>query len=482
MVLLRKMQLFGHKHPLRSIMMIGLGARFLFVFLSNHVYYPDEIYQTLEQSFRLINSYGLIPWEYTAQIRSWITPGLLAIPLYAFKTVGITDPAIYGKLISLLLALLSVSLIPACYYLAALAAPPKHRQLVGLTAAGLAAIWYELIYFASRASYESLATSIMALSAWLLFGKNHRPLSRMHAASVITSGLLAGLGILIRPHYLVAFLSMLAYVGYIKKIADINRFGFGFLSALLIGGIVDLATSGTFLGSYLAYFSMQLNSNVSDVFGTQPTSYYVSTLAKTSAGLVLVTLPSLAKRKNWWLWATYASLLLIHSLSPHKEYRFIFAALPLQLALVTCGVTQLVEWFHPKEMRTYIQIGLPLVTLTISLLAFAQKLPHLESIYPKPLLWRDPLLQTFNELHQAPHLCGINDRTRLWPTSPSYYFLNRYVPLYTQDVPPPDLDNANYMIALIENKEQLLHNQQPNCVPDPNYTYERELEYVEAAL
>src|SRR5690606_18784489 len=112
-------------------------------------------------------------------------------------------------------------------------------------------------------------------------------------------------------------------------------------TAIVAGGAFEVATTGTFLGSYLAYVSTQLNTKVSSVFGTQTTFLYVSSLMKTSAGLMLLAIPSLAYKKTWWLWVAFTSLLTLHSLSPHKEYRFIVVAIPLQLTLVTLGVTRL---------------------------------------------------------------------------------------------------------------------------------------------
>src|SRR5580698_3158631 len=42
------------------------------------VFWPDEIYQSIEQAHRLVFGYGMVPWEFRDGARSWVFPGLLA--------------------------------------------------------------------------------------------------------------------------------------------------------------------------------------------------------------------------------------------------------------------------------------------------------------------------------------------------------------------------------------------------------------------
>ena len=52
---------------------------FTLVRWGNSYLWPDEIYQSLEQSHRLVFGYGIVPWEYRDAVRSWVFPGTLAI-------------------------------------------------------------------------------------------------------------------------------------------------------------------------------------------------------------------------------------------------------------------------------------------------------------------------------------------------------------------------------------------------------------------
>src|SRR5262250_3404042 len=56
----------------------GFAFRAWLSFHDDGIYWPDEIYQSLEPAHRLVFGYGLIPWEFVQGARSWALPGLVA--------------------------------------------------------------------------------------------------------------------------------------------------------------------------------------------------------------------------------------------------------------------------------------------------------------------------------------------------------------------------------------------------------------------
>lgn len=52
--------------------------------------WPDEHFQTLEPASSVVFGYGILPWEYTQNYRSWFVPGLYMPLLYALKGLGLT--------------------------------------------------------------------------------------------------------------------------------------------------------------------------------------------------------------------------------------------------------------------------------------------------------------------------------------------------------------------------------------------------------
>jgi phosphatidylinositol glycan class B len=56
----------------------GGGLRAAGAVLNRGIYWPDEIYETLEPAHWLVFGYGLRPWEYIQGAHSWALPGAIA--------------------------------------------------------------------------------------------------------------------------------------------------------------------------------------------------------------------------------------------------------------------------------------------------------------------------------------------------------------------------------------------------------------------
>ncbi|MFP2899820.1 hypothetical protein ACLEQD_26075, partial [Corallococcus sp. 4LFB] len=80
---------------------LGLGAAFrLYRALHDDgIYWPDEVYQSLEPAHRLVYGYGLVAWEFVEGARNWALPALVAGLLGLGRLVGLTDPAGYLGLV-----------------------------------------------------------------------------------------------------------------------------------------------------------------------------------------------------------------------------------------------------------------------------------------------------------------------------------------------------------------------------------------------
>ena len=60
---------------LHAIAAGALALRLAFVWRSEHLGHPDEVFQYLEQAHRLVYGYGFVPWEYRFARRNWLLPG-----------------------------------------------------------------------------------------------------------------------------------------------------------------------------------------------------------------------------------------------------------------------------------------------------------------------------------------------------------------------------------------------------------------------
>ena len=68
----------------------GGGALRVWLALTDDgIYWPDEIYQSLEPAHRLVFGYGLQAWEFIDGARNWVLPGLVAALLKGATWVGL---------------------------------------------------------------------------------------------------------------------------------------------------------------------------------------------------------------------------------------------------------------------------------------------------------------------------------------------------------------------------------------------------------
>lgn len=482
------------KHPLFVPLTVGLILRLIFVFISNHIYYPDELYQSLEQAFRLVNGYGLSPWDFVYGLRSFAFPLLLSLPLNLAKMFQVTDPALYHYFPQIFLIFLSLSQIIAAYRMVWHIA---HNRRVAQYAAFIIAIWYELIYFSPRALTEMMSLNLFSFAIIALLGKKPK---YMLGASCITAA------IIFRPQ--LGLIGCLTAYPLIKKMHHQIRLIMGALIAVIIFGTIDQWYLGHFLSHLMTNITISYGSGISDLFGSRAWWYYLASLSATSCGIWLLGLPKLKGKAYNLLWYSLITTLILHSLIPHKEYRFIIISIPLWICLFTLNFHHVIRHQNNSKKNHLWSIALGIITL-ISVSGLFNRLPYQSTAYGQPLLLSDPNTAVYYRLYHDPHLCAIYDVTRNWVYTPGYYGLNREVPLYSADYPPSNPNAISHYILpdnnfelkgfikqfstleytiLVDGKPVVMpgytvyKNDSNPCQPDPNFTYYRSFEAVEAVL
>src|SRR5580693_9349596 len=76
------------------------------------VFWPDELFQNLEQAHRFAFGFGLRPWEFRLGARSWLLPGALGLWMKLLAGLGMDSaPALVrgAKLAMAALSLLGVA-------------------------------------------------------------------------------------------------------------------------------------------------------------------------------------------------------------------------------------------------------------------------------------------------------------------------------------------------------------------------------------
>ena len=295
--------------------------------------HPDEIMQYLEQGHRLAFGNGVLYWEFFYGARSWLIPGLVAGILVLFDAAGLGQPFWYVGGVKLAFCAVSLAVPAGMYFFAR-----RHFDEAAARAALLAgALWYELAGFAHKPMTEfvatALATALLALCA--------RGPREAGPGAAWLAALLAVLTAAVRVQYaplaLALFGLFLLRAGKAAR-AHAAAAALAFLAAV---GVFDaLSWDGGAFHSYRANFEFNLAIDRPAVW---PGYQYPLWMLYTGGGASVLCMAAalLDPRRYGFLLALIAAVLVVHSLEPHKEYRFVFAVVPLWLLVGAGAVSRL---------------------------------------------------------------------------------------------------------------------------------------------
>lgn len=409
---------------LHIVAIVAVLLRLAVAWLSVRITYPDELFQYLEQAHRLVYGYGIVPWEFRLAARNWLLPGTLGVLLEGLRAVGLDEPTTYIPALKSVFALLSVSLVYASYSIGR----NLFGERTGRLAAVLATIWYELLYVSPVATPEVLSTYAIVGALALITG----PASARRAVLV---GLLLGASIALRVQYVVPVVALwLVVVIKWRRRCALNS---ALAAVIVIGfaGLLDAWSWGTAFISYYNNLNFNLLLDKEDAFGSSPLFAYFYWLVAGSAGLCLVAAAYgvVQWKRCWPILLLVACVLVPHSLVPHKEYRFIFLAVPLLLVLLADAIIN-------GAQRLRLIVGdLAVVTVALATLVTVSAL---ECVMHGVFARDDRLLATL-ALSRRHDVAAVLDLTGFWSRSGGFYYLHHDVPLYFREqieyVPVPAL-------------------------------------------
>ena len=409
------------------VLILAFAARAAVALAGDFALHPDEIMQYLEPAHRLVFGSGIIHWEFFYGGRSWLVPGLVAAALALFDLLGLGQPHWYIDAIKLLFCAVSL-LIPAGMYFFA-------RRHFSETAARIAlvagAFWYELVGFAHKPMTEFVATALLCILLALCM---RTPLDRTR--TIWLTAFLAVLVAATRPQYApLALLPLGVVFLYTRRRMQLTLAA---ITAFLAIGLFDGITWDAGL-----FHSYSTNIQVNLVLdpmrtGESPPYQFLLWLGLASIGLgALCMLSALFNPKRYgFLLVMVTVILLIHSLSAHKEYRFIFAAIPLWLLIgsdLTARLTA--RWPRPPWPAATIASVFALVSVAgiLNALPEQHRVYHGYSNYHGIINFfreRDPLFEAYRYLAQAPAVEGVLHADQFYHALPGYYYLHQAVPFY----------------------------------------------------
>ncbi|QPI71945.1 hypothetical protein [Sphingobium sp. Cam5-1] len=376
------------------------------------MHHPDEIFQYLEQSHRLVFGYGTVPWEYRYGMRSWLVP-LLASPLVALGHFVAPSTILYAKLPALLPIASGLSITWSAWTFGRRMGP-----LQGLVAGFVAATWFEQIFFSVHLLTEVLATGCILPAAVLLTGKDvsHR--------QWLLAGFLLGLAFILRFQYApaIALLLLLSSGAHIRR-CWIHIVAGGLVAMILSTG-VDLTMGQVPFSWIIENVQQNLLLNRSANYGVDPPTAFFSMIWQywgwTAAPIFLFLLPVI--EKNRVIFYTALINILIHMAIGHKEYRFIFLSVTILVILAAMGTAELAARYATN--RKFVKLALLLLWFGSSIsLGLAE-----------PMISRWTAFGSGMELARkygtSSGSCGIAlHRITFWQTG-GYSYLHRDIPTY----------------------------------------------------
>jgi hypothetical protein len=458
-----------------ALLVFAAALRIWLCFSDDGIFWPDEIYQSLEPAHHLVFGYGLLPWEFVRGARSWAFPGLVAGLLRTAAWLTGDHPRHY--LVAVRLAFSAISMLTAwgTYQLA---------RACGARAVGasLAALCFALspatIYFAPRAMTETASALAVA------FGLALTLRSQASRRQEVIGALLLGLSVLFRLQNALFCLGLLGILLARKQWRRLGWCTVLLLVAAVAYGALDRVTWGSWYHSVGEYLRFNVVEGKSAQWGVSEPTLYLRVLW-TSMPLVMVWVALLALpggRRSIGLLLTAVAYVVVHSVVGHKEFRFLIPVLPVLFALTGAGFCMVVAW-RPSLLK--VSAFVVAATLTLAACRF-HGLTFGDFGQYGPDRARDsafddsgPINRLLLVAHDQPDLCGIAVLAAPLSWTGGATYLHRNVPMYGPGA-WPGVRNFNYAVVrgasqgrvvAAEGSYALVSLGHPSCLADPKFQW-----------
>jgi len=459
----------------------GAALRLYVAFTDDGIFWPDEVFQSLEPAHRLVFGYGMVAWEFIEGARNYALPGFIAFWFKLAQVFGLDFPAGYIGVQRVAFVALAVG---SGYGVWRLARAFGAEELPAAVAAVALMLCAPAIYFSHRGMAENASALPVVLGLWLLLEKDASRRNRIIGASLL------GLAVLLRLQCGL-FCAVALGILLARKQWRVAGEAFGVLLVWALAyGALDAFTwadapgakYGGWFHSALKYLQFNLIEGKASQWGTSPPMFYARTIFSSMPGLAIVLAVGLllAVRRAPGLVVLAVVFIAAHSAIPHKELRFILPGLPLLFAAAAVGFSQL-----GTQRRQVVLVGVLLASVASAARMKALTFGDLGA-YPERKhvsAWDDygPVFRLMKAAGAQPDVCGLFLEAHLAWTGGSAY-LHRNAPLYMpgMQVPP---GAVNYLIARVGAQQpgaevlatdgpmQLMKLQTGPCVPDPNYRW-----------
>jgi GPI mannosyltransferase 3 len=377
-------------HPLSLILLLAATLRLPLAFWPNF-HHPDEIFQYLEPAWRLLGHDGVVSWEWRYGMRGWLLPATMAGP------VALGDWLVPGGNGSFVLPRLVAAISSLSIVVSAWAFGDRVSRTHAIVAAGVTAIWFELVYFAPHTLSEPLATAMIVPAALLLT----RPAPAW--PELIAAGALLALAGLFRFQYAPA-IATLAIGACWHQPSRLLPTMAGGLAVLAVDALIEAGCGAMPFAWLVENVRQNLLHHRAAEFGDLSAEAYVNCLMSmwsVAAAPLLLALVS-GWRRAPLLLAVAVVNIAVHSLIGHKEYRFILLSIVLIVIVAALGSAEWIKML--RKSPNWRRLAVPLVAggwiLTSATLAITGAMPE---------YWRRGVgaSNLAADVRNDPQMCGL---------------------------------------------------------------------------
>ncbi|MBN2610520.1 MAG: glycosyltransferase family 39 protein [Bacteroidales bacterium] len=453
---IRKQLLFlWNEKPLTLLLLIAILLRLVSVVFSKGYDMHDDHYLIIEapQSWVDGKDYNnWLPWnqdnpEPTGH--SFFYIGFHFLFFYLLKFIGITDPQVKMFLVRFIHALFSLLIVTLGYRITEKFSGKKHARLAGLL---LAAYWF-MPFFSVRNLVEIVCIPFLMMGFWMIFNadKKKNPLWW-----IFLSGFVAGMAFSVRYQTSVFLAGMALALLLKKQVKPAFAFGFGVVaSVFLFQGVIDFFIWGYPFAEFIAY--SEYNIGHQHDFITGGWFNYLGVIG----GMLIPPFSLLlffgflrTWKKQLLIFLPVMIFLVLHSLYPNKQERFIFPILPFIIMLGVAG------WYDFFEKSKFWQQNLlfhRIIVILFWFLNLAALLLYTPSYAKKARVETMSFLSAYKNIS----FILIDDSNRRNTTMLPRFYLNQW-PAFYEYSKPADGDTA--CIISTSTDDQFIKLNSPACL------------------
>ncbi|CAL1604053.1 unnamed protein product [Knipowitschia caucasica] len=337
----RKSQLYNTNDPVCPLncalgfwlALFVVTFRLVNCFLVQTSFVPDEYWQSLEISHHMVFNYGYMTWEWKEGIRGYSYPLLFAF-VYKILFYINYDSVYLLKWLPRILQTLLAALADIKYFF--VIGNLESKDTAKWTFICHLSSWFTW-YCCTRTLTNSMETTLSTLALCYF------PLPGSTSQSSWKYLTLVALAVLVRPTALIVWFPLLLYHFFQeenKLKLVIQRYALVGAVAFLISTMIDCLFYGKWTFVQFNFIKMNIFHGVADFYGSHPWHWYFTQGFPAVIGPHLPLFlhgSTVAFRRYKILLATITWTLIVYSLLPHKEFRFIYPVLPL--CMIFCGIS-----------------------------------------------------------------------------------------------------------------------------------------------